>query len=129
MRTCLTQLEDKHLQINLNKCRVAKSEMHWREGEFTQTRIMPLSNKTDSIESLKAPKSLKNIKINKRIGSSSKQIIPLQPCVLLRTLLRTNTKLLRIEGHENQFNAIKQKFQKFRRKAKLKTSILISKQE
>ena len=59
---CLIKIDQENLRINLAKCQFVKDKIEWLGHSITQTGITPLSNKTDAIEKLSPPSTLKKLR-------------------------------------------------------------------
>ena len=58
----LRKLDRKKMSLKLTKCQFARKESKWLGHKITCTRITPLIRKTEPIESLKAPKTVSQLK-------------------------------------------------------------------
>ena len=56
----LRKLDRENMSLKLTKCKFARKECDWLGHKITCTGITPLIRKTEPIESLKAPKTLKS---------------------------------------------------------------------
>ena len=111
VQKCLIKLNQENLRINLAKCHFAKDKIEWLGNSISQTRITPLSNKTDAIEKLLSPSNLKKLRSFKRSVHRLGKFIPnlSQMCYSLRPLLKKNTKSVWTDEHEQHFKLIKTK--------------------
>ena len=60
---CLKKLEAYNLRNNLSKCHFAKHQINWLGFTFSQSGVKPIESKTAAIAEIKAPKTLKTIKV------------------------------------------------------------------
>ena len=58
----LRELDRKNMSLKLTKCQFARKECEWLGHKITCTGITPLIRKTEPIESLKAPKTVSQLK-------------------------------------------------------------------
>ena len=61
---CLKKLDDDNLRINLQlqECHSAKTEIEWLGSKFTQNGISPLESKTAAILTIPPPTTLKRLR-------------------------------------------------------------------
>ena len=58
----LRKLDRENMSLKLTKCQFARRECEWLGHKITRTGITPLVRKTEPIESLKAPKTVSQLK-------------------------------------------------------------------
>ena len=58
----LRKLDRENMSLKLTKCQFARKECDWLGHKITCTEITPLIRKTEPIESLKAPKTVSQLK-------------------------------------------------------------------
>ena len=110
----LERHDEEYRRFNLPKCHLAKLETDWLGCQISQSRILPIENKTSAIVSLEAPKKLK--KLSSFLGSENyiSKFIP-NPAQIshpLRLLLRKSAKFIETDNHENCFLEAKNRITK-----------------
>ena len=109
--TILDRLNNKGLAISLQKCEIAKQQIEWLRFKITPHGVTPLITKTEALQKLETPKTLKQLR--SFMGSIHHLIIsePLRP-LLKKENVTTSNKLKWEDKHTKTFENIKSQIAK-----------------
>ena len=61
VETVLKKLDDKHLALNISNCELSKNQLDWLGNHLLESGVSPKFTKTEAIQNLNPPKSLKQL--------------------------------------------------------------------
>ena len=93
---CLQKLYADNLRINLSECHFAKHQINWLGFTFSKKGVKPIESKTAAIAEIKAPKTLKQLRLLLGSVHHVSKFIPnrAKTCQPLRPLLKKNEKFI-----------------------------------
>ena len=118
IKRVLKRLDEESLAIKLEKCEFARSDITWLGYNITQTGISPNTKKTDSIQNIEPPKTLKQLRslmgsihqLIKFIPNLASLLDPIRPLLKKENII--NNKIQWSQQHTDALNTIKNQITK-----------------